>query len=257
MVEMRIRLVTRGDDCGMCHSANAAVRAAFRHGILRNTSVMVPCPAFEEAAEMLRDLPGVCVGLHVTLNAEWDAPKWGPVLPPEEVPSLVDAEGNLLQTTALLYERRASLDEMVAEVRAQLDLMRARALDVSYLDRHMGVGWLPGLGDAISRLAEQEGLVQSGKAVRGLPQVEGKFADQSDRLIAALDAALPGTYLIVGHPGYDREDMRQFRHPGLEEGQVARERDADRRMFMDRKVLDFCAANGVVPIRFTEIEAPP
>ena len=46
----RIRLITRGDDCGSNHTANVAIRAAFEHGILKNTSIMVPCAAVEEAA---------------------------------------------------------------------------------------------------------------------------------------------------------------------------------------------------------------
>ena len=79
----------------------------------------------------------------------------------------------------------------------------------------------------------------------------GRIADGRTRLAAAAS----GTYLFVTHPGYDRPDMRRFRHEGLAEGQVARERDADRRAFTDRRVLDYCAANGVQPIRFTEIAA--
>ena len=50
--ENQVCLIVRGDDSGMCHSANTAVLDAFRNGILRNTSVMVPCPAFAEACEM-------------------------------------------------------------------------------------------------------------------------------------------------------------------------------------------------------------
>jgi len=253
MTQTRIRLVTRGDDCGMCHSANAAIYEAFQEGILRNASVMVPCPAFEEAAGMLAGLGDLCVGLHVTLNAEWDWPKWGPVLPAHEVPSLVDGQGRFLPTPARLHERGASVKEMTAEVRAQLDRARASGLKICYMDQHMGVGWLPGLREELSRLAEQEGLIESDRAARGLPPVKGSFSDRADRLIACLRSAPPGIYLVVGHPGYDRPDMRGFIHEGLKEGQVARERDADRRMFMDRKVLDYCAANGVQPIRFTEI----
>ena len=84
----RIRLITRGDDSGSAITANEAIRDAFTRGILRNTSVMVPGPFFREAAEMLGPLsPALCIGLHVTLNAEWDDLRWGPLLGPERVPS--------------------------------------------------------------------------------------------------------------------------------------------------------------------------
>jgi len=157
MEDAGIRLVTRGDDCGMCPSANAAIRDAFENGIPRNASVMVPCLAFEEVACMLADLPGLSVGLHVTLNAEWDSLKWGPVLPTSEVPSLVDSAGFFLQTPQLLHQRQASVEEMMAEVRAQLELARRRRLEIRYLDQHMDVGWLPGLGERLCRLAKKRG----------------------------------------------------------------------------------------------------
>ena len=53
MTTPRIHLITRGDDLGTNHSANAAIREAFQSGILRNASLMACCPAVEEAAEML------------------------------------------------------------------------------------------------------------------------------------------------------------------------------------------------------------
>ena len=93
----RIRLITRGDDCGAALSGNAAIRDAFREGILRNTSVMVPGPVVEEAAQMLAHERDLCFGLHCTLTAEWDRVRWGPVLPPDRVPSLVDRRGHFYQ----------------------------------------------------------------------------------------------------------------------------------------------------------------
>jgi hypothetical protein len=252
MAQTGIRLIARGDDSGMCHSANLAVLEAFEKGILRNTSMMAPCPAFEEAAEMYRDLDGLCLGLHATLNSEWDTPKWGPVLPPDEVPSLVDERGHLPQTTQQLHERGAAPGEMMAEIRAQLDLARSRGLEIAYVDTHMGFTWVDEMADRVAAFAEREGLIYRHPVDR-LPNVEGEFADAVERLIARLDAAGPGTYLFVTHPGYDNEEMRRFGHPGLEPGQVARERDWDRRVFVDTRIVEYCAASGVEPVRWTDV----
>lgn len=253
MIESRIRLVTRGDDSGSCHSANVAIRDAFEKGILRNTSLMVPCPAFEEAAEILRDLPGLCVGLHATLNAEWDRVRWGPVLPPEEVPSLVDANGYLFQTTQALAENEAGPDEMMAEIQAQLDLARSRGVDIRYIDCHMGFTWIGDMADRVVGFAEREGLVHRPQGVRRLPSVDGDFDNMVAELVARLSAAEPGTYIVVGHPCYDTEEVRDFCHPGITPGSEGPGRDWQRRMFMDQEVLDCCEANGVEPIRYTEI----
>ncbi len=253
MTEGRIRLVTRGDDSGSCHTANVAIRDAFQKGILRNTSLMVPCPAFEEAAEMFRELPGLCVGLHATLNAEWDEVRWGPVLPPGDVPSLIDENGHLLQTTQALHERGADPDEMMAEIEAQLALARSTGLHIGYVDSHMAFTWIADMDARLARFAEREGLIYRHEGVGRLPAVEGEFDNLVDALVARLSAAQPGTYIIVGHPCYDTEEVRRFYHPGIEPGAEGPNRDWQRRMFMDPKVLQCCQANGIRPIRYTEI----
>jgi hypothetical protein len=256
MSQVRIGLVTRGDDAGSCRGADLAVMEAAEKGILRNASLMVPGPTFRHAADLLRGRRDICVGLHATLNAEWDAPKWAPVLPAREVPTLVDSRGFFLQNPRLMHERGASPDEMMAETKAQLDLARSAGLEIAYLDEHMVFGWIDGMQQRLSEFCRREGLIESRSAVKGLPPVEGEFADSPSRLIARLDAAAPGTYLIVNHPGYDDEEMRELAHPGVPAGRVARERDADRRMWSDPRVLDYCRTRGVMPIRYTEIPPP-
>ena len=90
MSQPRIRLITRGDDAGSCEAANRAILEACERGVLRNVSVMVPGPAFEAAARLLADRPEICLGLHATLNAEWEEVRWGPVLPPDQETSEVE-----------------------------------------------------------------------------------------------------------------------------------------------------------------------
>ena len=94
----RIRLVTRGDDAASSRSANLGIREAFERGIVRNVSVMAPGPELKHAFETLGGLKGLCVGFHVAINCEWITPRWGPVLPAKEVPTLVDEKGHLLFT---------------------------------------------------------------------------------------------------------------------------------------------------------------
>ena len=79
-----IYLYTRGDDCGSSHSANRAILEACETGILKNVSFMLPAPYIEEAAQMFSGRNEFCFGLHVTMNAEWDSLKWGPVSDPHK-----------------------------------------------------------------------------------------------------------------------------------------------------------------------------
>jgi hypothetical protein len=255
MTNTRIHLITRGDDLGTNHSANAAIRAAFERGMLRNTSLMACCPAVEEAAEMLAGETGLCIGLHSTMNAEWDDVRWGPVLPPDRVPSLVDADGHFFQTVPALAEHGPDLEEVLAELQAQLDRARALGFDVRYVDQHMAWGRaVEGLDEPYARWCEREGLRPHHLYHRALPRVPGE-GDPVEQLIAALAAAEPGQYAIVGHPAYDNEEMRALGHPGYPGQQVAREREWQRRIFTDPRILRYCRENGVTSIRYDEAVA--
>ena len=244
----RIRLVTRGDDAGSCDSANLAICQAARHGVLRNISVMAPGPAFDAAVPLLRSLPAtVCLGLHVTLNAEWEAVKWQPILPREQVPLLVDAQGHFWPTPAEAHERGARVDEMLAEIEAQLARVRGAGLTVGYVDEHMAVSWpWPELRAGIAALAHREGLVDA-YGLPSLPDAGG--AGGMDSLLRAVADAPPGVYVHVTHPGWDRGDMRRFDGTG----QVARWRDADRRLLTDPSLPEALAVRGVQVIRYTDL----
>lgn len=247
----RIRLVTRGDDAGSCRSANLAIRDCYARGILRNASVMAPGPAVEHAAAVLRECDGVCIGLHACITSEWDGLKWGPVLPARAVPSLVDKRGYFRATVHEINARGFDLDEIMAELAAQLALVRALKLHVAYMDCHMGFNWLPGLADRLAAFARKEGVIYSPAGITHLPDVTGRFPSPVAAFCAALAAARPGTYLCVSHPGYDRADMRHLGHSGNRN--VAVDRNWQRRMFMDPAVITCCAQHGITPIRYVDL----
>lgn len=258
-------IVTRGDDAASFPGANAAMVDAARHGVLRNVGIMACCPAFDDAVARLRDLPGVALGLHITLNSEWDAPRFHPVLPRDRVPSLVEADGGFTREPRILQDRGASLDEAMDEIRAQLARLRAAGIRPAYIDEHMGVGWIGGsqvpghgwvggLRRRIARLAREEGLVD-GLRVRGLA-IPKDGPDLVARWIAGLEALEPGTAaLIVTHPGFDDADLRALRSPFHAEGAVAAERDGDRRAWSDPRLREAAARLNVRFVRYDEVPA--
>jgi len=248
----RIQLITRGDDCGSSHTANVAILSAFTDGILRNTSIMVPCPAIQDAAEALSDRKGLCCGLHATVTAEWDRIRWGPVLPVDKVPSLVDQNGHFFQTTRALHDHGARADEIMAELQAQLDRARYLGFEIRYADQHMMFGWVAeGLDEAFDTWCAREGILNDYHYQQSLPRID-KAGDPVEQLLARVTAAEPGQYLIVGHPAYDNHEMRAHGHLGYSGKEVAVERNWQRLMFMDARVVGYCRDNGVAPIRYDE-----
>ena len=83
-------LVVRIDDMGCSHSANVASIDTYRNGIAGSVEVMPVCAWFPEAVKMLRENPGLDVGVHLTLTSEWENVKWRPLT---SCPSLVDENG--------------------------------------------------------------------------------------------------------------------------------------------------------------------
>ncbi len=253
----RMRIVTRGDDSGSCHSANLAIADAFKQGVLRNTSIMAPAPVFREAAQMYKDMDGLCIGLHATITDEWNTHRWGPILGAEAVPSLVRPDGTFFRSTQSIWQNKPDYDEILAEIKAQLDLARSQGLNIEYMDTHMAFSWFDGLEPRLNAFAESEELVYRPDGLSRLPRVEGEFSDPVERLLATLDAAEPGkTYLVVGHPCYDTGDIQQMTYGDHLPGEIARERDWQRRMFMDDRVIEYFHENDVQPVRYAELKRP-
>ena len=141
--------VVHVDDIGMCHAANAGAFQALANGPATCGSVMVPCPGFSEAAEMARARPEVDLGVHLTLTAEYETYRWGPLLG-SEVPSLLADDGGLMRTMAEVGAADAA--EVERELRAQIDLALESGIDVTHLDSHMGTTFLPHLFPLYARL---------------------------------------------------------------------------------------------------------
>lgn len=257
-----IRVVTRADDGGSCPSANEAVRLAVEGGVVRNVSVMVPGPAFREFAPWLAEVRGVDVGIHLTMNAEWERVKWGPCAPLDRVQPLVDQDGVFLATTAALRERGDSVIEpIVTEARAQVSLARSLGVKVAYMDDHMGFTWLPGVRTALESLGRELGVPTRFGGLSRWPSSPGEVPTEDAeamvaRFLAHVAAASDGTYLWVTHPGFDRDDMRAFTLPDVPAGRVAREREADRRFWRSSRLREAVTSGAFVPIRYSEIGRP-
>ena len=125
-------LIVNCDDLGSSHAANVGVYEALREGVATSASLMVPCPWAREAAARFR---GEDVGVHLTLNAEHDLYRWGPLT---YAPSLLDGDGGFPRTQQDLWDH-ADIDEVRRECRAQIERAIYWGFDVSHLDSHMSI----------------------------------------------------------------------------------------------------------------------
>ena len=124
-------VIVNCDGLGVSHAANSGVYAALRTGLATSASIMIPAPWAREAASRYR---GEDVGVHLTLNAEFDRYRWGPIT---HAPSLLDGDGGFPRTLVDLWDH-ADLDEARRELRAQVERAILWGFDVSHLDSHLG-----------------------------------------------------------------------------------------------------------------------
>ena len=94
------QVVVHQDDVGMCHGANVAFLELARRGVITSGSVMVPCPWFPEIAAAAAADPALDLGVHLTLTAEKEHYRWGPISGPAPGAGLTDGDGYLWRDVA-------------------------------------------------------------------------------------------------------------------------------------------------------------
>jgi predicted glycoside hydrolase/deacetylase ChbG (UPF0249 family) len=217
-------LIVNCDDLGSSHAANVGVYEALRDGVATSASLMVPCPWAREAAARYR---GEDVGVHLTLNAEYDLYRWGPIT---HCPSLLDGDGGFPRTIDDVWDH-ADIDEVRRECRAQVERAIYWGFDVSHLDSHMGTLQLrPEFFDVYLELAIDFGLPfrLSGASTerlvgfpfRRLASDEGVvFPDHfivvpgvGSRVVIerALTELRPGVTEVYVHPAIDTAELRSL-----------------------------------------------
>ncbi|MFM7251826.1 MAG: polysaccharide deacetylase family protein [Ilumatobacteraceae bacterium] len=119
------------DDLGASHAANEGVLRSLRDGVATCASLMVPAPWAHDAASRLQ--PGDDIGVHLTLNCEYEHYRFGPIT---QSPSLLSGEGGFPRTLDDLWEH-ADPAEVLRECRAQIERALAWGVDVTHLAPHL------------------------------------------------------------------------------------------------------------------------
>ena len=130
-------VIIHTDDIGMCQASVQAFKDLWEFGTISSGAVMVPCSWFPATAEMCRANPQIDMGVHATLNAEWDSYRWSPVSTRDPQSGLLDKDGYLHQEPGPVYEQ-ATEEAVAAELNAQVERALTAGIDVTHIDTHMG-----------------------------------------------------------------------------------------------------------------------
>ena len=149
-------LIVNADDFGRHVLINRAVERAFNTGCLRSATLMAGGIAFDEAIRLAKKIPKLGVGIHFTLA------NGNPVLPPDEIPSLVTAEGIFHADYVTFLKKylsgKISLAEVRSELAAQLNKILRAGLTLTHFDSHQHLHHIPGIIEITLELAAAENI---------------------------------------------------------------------------------------------------
>jgi predicted glycoside hydrolase/deacetylase ChbG (UPF0249 family) len=167
-------VIIHTDDIGMCHASVQAFKDLWAFGTITSGAVMVPCPWFPAVVQMVRENPEMDMGVHATLNAEWESYRWGPVSTREQASGLLDADGYFHQWHPGVYQN-AKPEAVAVEANAQIEKALAAGIDVTHVDSHMGTIMSP---------LFIESYIQAG-ASRLLPNLLPRLSSQGINLMGS------------------------------------------------------------------------
>jgi predicted glycoside hydrolase/deacetylase ChbG (UPF0249 family) len=216
-------LIISCDDFGLTHSSNEGVISALRNGVATCASIMVPAPWARHAAQLVTGDDDI--GVHLTLNAEHDCYRFGPLT---HAPSLLSGDGGFPSAIDDLWEH-ADPAEVRRELRAQVTRAEAWGIDVTHLAPHLSAITLrPEFFDAYLdvavefqlpiRLPSTVSASEAGFPFRTLAADEGVLfpdffdhdwrAGSRQRVLEAIEQLSPGVTELHLQPALDTPEVR-------------------------------------------------
>lgn len=152
------RLIINADDFGLTSGVNRAILEAHQHGVVTSATLMAGGRAFAEAVKLAQCAPQLNVGCHVVL-ADGE-----PLLPPEQVPTLLAGNGGprfrsgIGELASAALRGRMDAAQVEAEATAQMRQLQAAGLTLSHFDTHKHAHMFPALLRPLLRAARACGV---------------------------------------------------------------------------------------------------
>lgn len=240
-------MIVNADDYGLTPNVSRGIREAHQRGIVTSTTVLIGMAGAAEAVALAqRETPMLGLGLHLALAGKAVAP----VLPPEQLPSLVRPDGRFYDEPE--WSARAehfNPDEIERELYAQFDrfVEVAGQLPTHFDSHYHAVYRQPAALRVLFALADQQHLPVRHPGGIALPdgvRAPAHFISVDHRMSPADLIAL-----ITGAAGYPSVEL--LCHPGYADDQLAAldamtvEREAELALLTDPAVRQAVEAVGM------------
>lgn len=165
-----IKLIVNADDFGYSRGVNYGIIDAHKYGIVNSTTMMMNMPGVNHAVELAKEHPTLKLGIHLVLTCG------KPLL--QDVPSLIDTQGNFKKLSDFMNDKNLSLPELEREWTAQIDRFLDFGLTATHFDSHHHVHGIPEFLPVIQRLSRKYNLPVrriSEQPVEGVPFFTDRF----------------------------------------------------------------------------------
>jgi chitin disaccharide deacetylase len=260
-------LILNADDFGMSNATNEAIFRVMQAGVVRSTTLMVPCFWARHAMRFLANHPEFPFGVHLTAICDHVDFRWGPLTPRDRVPTLVNPDGKFYVFDEMpAYLAQADLKQMEMEFRAQIEAVLAAGLKPSHLDWHaLRLGGRPDIVELMVGLAKAYGLALRvlGQPLaeklhsQGLPANDYDFLDSSSldpttkpaRYTQLLRELPEGLSEWAVHPGLDSAELLAMEPTGNH----FRQTDFD--FWTSHAAKDLVQAEGIILLDYRALQA--
>ena len=149
----RRTVIFSADDFGSSEAVNGAVALAHRQGLLGSASLMAAGPQVAAAVRLAKELPGLCLGVHLTLI------KGRAISSPQKIPHLVDSQGHFGNCPVAVgwryFLQPRLLPEIRRELASQIEAVLRLGLQPWHLNSHLNLHMHPRIFPLVVDLARE------------------------------------------------------------------------------------------------------
>ncbi|WP_455790974.1 carbohydrate deacetylase [Clostridium butyricum] len=145
-------LIINADDFGYSKAVNLGIMESHINGVLTSTTLMANMPGVDHAVSLLKDMPNLCVGAHLTLTC-------GKPMLGEKVSTLIKENGYFFKLEDM-ENKVVQMDtsEIYEEWKTQIRYLLKKGVNLSHIDSHHHVHTFKEHEEIIKVLSEEFNL---------------------------------------------------------------------------------------------------
>lgn len=145
-------LIINADDFGYSKAVNLGIMESHVNGVLTSTTLMANMPGVDHAVSLLKDMPNLCVGAHLTLTC-------GKPMLGEKVSTLIKENGYFFKLEDMENKVvQMDISEIYEEWKTQIRYLLKKGVNLSHIDSHHHVHTFKEHEEIIKVLSEEFNL---------------------------------------------------------------------------------------------------